>query len=142
MIYIQASVCQQLRETLGARLPECGGVLGAAEGAVISRYVFDATGVSSPVSYTPDHTRLNEVLDAWSNEGIDFVGIIHSHDSSCPYPSCGDLAYACRMLLSNPSLDSLLMPIVTPDPFAIHMYRVRLGDRKPIVSREEWSVLA
>lgn len=117
-------------------------MLGAAEGEAISHYVFDSTGISSPVSYTPDHTRLNEVLEAWNNEGVDFLGIIHSHDHSCPYPSCGDLAYACRMLLSNPSLEEILMPIVTLDPFSIHMYRVSLGDRKPIVRREDWSILA
>ena len=141
MIYIQDSVYQQLRETLGTHLPECGGVLGAAEGKAISHYSFDSTGISSPVAYTPDYMRINDILENWNHEGIEFVGIIHSHDSSCPYPSCGDLVYACRMLLSNPSLDSMLMPIVTIDPFSIHMYRVSLGDRKPIVHREDWSLL-
>lgn len=124
MIYIKETVFQQIVQTLGTNPPECGGVLGATEDNYITQYYFDDTGLCTPESYTPDFKKINLLLGEWNKDKIHMVGIIHSHGNAGFLPSCGDLFYCDKILHSNPSIQSFLLPIVTLSPFTIHMYRV------------------
>ena len=125
MVQIQKAVYDEICATLGTRKPECGGVLGARIGEPISKFYFDHSGVSTPDAYTPDYETINEILEEWAADGVQMVGMIHSHENG-NFPSCGDLFYSEQIMRSNPALSEFLIPIVMHHPFAIHVYRVSL----------------
>lgn len=134
MVYIRQNVYDEIRSALGVRKPECGGVLGAHPGEPISKFYFDFSGNSTDDAYTPDYERINELLEKWAEEGVQMVGMIHSHANEGDFPSCGDLFYCEQILRSNPSISDFLLPIVTVNPFEIHMYRVRLETKLRVLS--------
>ena len=101
---------------------ECGGVLGGRDGEAVSVFYFDSTGSSSPEEYTPDYITINGILDEWSAEEIQMLGIIHSHRGNDSMPSCGDLYYCEQILLANDMLDEFLLPIALPDKRTIDLY--------------------
>ncbi|MBQ2987587.1 MAG: Mov34/MPN/PAD-1 family protein [Clostridia bacterium] len=134
MVYIHQNVFDEIRSALGTRKPECGGVLGACSDGRISKFYFDTSGISSEDAYTPDYEKINGILEEWAEEGVRMVGMIHSHGNEGNFPSCGDLFYCEQILRSNPSISDFLLPIVTVNPFEIHMYRVRLETKLRVLS--------
>ncbi|MBQ8496655.1 MAG: Mov34/MPN/PAD-1 family protein [Clostridia bacterium] len=124
MVEIQKAVYDDICQTLGEKEAECGGILGARMGEPISKFYFDHSGISTPDAYTPDYETINEILEEWAEDGMQMVGIIHSHGNEGNFPSCCDLYYCEQILRNNPSLKEFLLPIVTLAPFSIHVYRV------------------
>ena len=126
MIYIYKSVYNRILETFSNRPPEVGGVLGAEPNMPISEFNFDETGTTTQESYTPDCDKINEVLEKdWFPRNIYMVGIIHSHDASCPFPSCGDLLYAERIYRSLDIDDDFYIPIFNVGTSQIHWYSIK-----------------
>ncbi len=140
MIDIQKSTYDEICAALGAKKPECGGVLGARRGEPISKFYFDFSGITTEDSYTPDYEKINEILEEWAEDGVRMVGMIHSHGNEGKFPSCGDLFYCEQILRSNPSVSEFLLPIVTLEPFCISMYRVGL-DQKLRVSQDTYQII-
>ena len=140
MVYIHQNVFNEIRSSLGERKPECGGVLGARPDEPISKFYFDAAGISTEDSYTPDYVKINEILETWAKDGIQMVGMIHSHGNEGKFPSCGDLYYCEQILRGNPSVSEFLLPIVTLDPFCISVYRIGF-DQKLKVSQDSYQIV-
>ncbi len=135
MVQIQKAVYDEICATLGTSKPECGGVLGARIGEPISKFYFDRSGTSTSDAYTPDYETINEILEEWAVDGLQMVGMIHSHDKG-DFPSCGDLFYCEQILRSNPAVQEFLLPIVTLHPFSLHMYRVCFDQKINVVKDE------
>jgi proteasome lid subunit RPN8/RPN11 len=108
------AVYEAIRETVGSRAAETGGVFGLGEGDdAICHFAFDSTGSTSAATYTPDIARVNDLFrDRWNPRGIRFVGFVHSHPPGCRQPSEGDRIYAERILRALPHLEALSLPIV------------------------------
>ena len=139
---ITKTVYEEIRATLGTLVPERGGVLGSRDGETVDAFFFDESGAGTPDAYTPDHERINGMLEReWEPAGIGMVGMIHSHRPTCTFPSCGDLFYAHAILHAAPALQTLRLPIVTAEPFRIHAYAVSLRDGRPYVCREEVEIV-
>lgn len=127
-MYIYRKVYDELRESLGSRVPECGGVLGAIPGEAVSEFYFDALGTSTESSYTPDVDSINRVLtEDWAPRGIVMVGIVHTHAREGNFPSCGDLYY-CEQIMNAAGLTRFYLPVVTLSPFTLHAYTSELID--------------
>ncbi len=132
MIAIREVVYDAIRQAFTAteHPPECGGVLGTCDGQEIVAFYFDATGTSTKESYIPDVEAINRVLkERWAPAGLRMVGMIHSHGNAGGFPSCGDLYY-CEQIMRCAEIEEFLLPIVTLDPFELHMYRVLYRDQK------------
>lgn len=137
MIYILKSVYEQIQETIGSLPPEQGGVLGSVDGKIISAFYFDKTGVVSNISYTPDYEKINWILEnEWTPQNIRMVGIIHSHNVSCSFPSCGDLVYGERILRSL-EMDRFHLPIVNLNPFTINGYKIQIDENNNFKTTKE-----
>lgn len=93
---------------------EVGGILGGTDGIITCHY-FDKGIISEkPCTYTPNVSLLNEIIEKWSNESIDFLGIYHTHFNDVETLSCGDKTYIERIVLSMPAaIDHLCFPVVT-----------------------------
>ena len=106
------AVYTQILETIGSEIPEKGGMLGSSDRKIATHFHYDATGASTEYSYTPNTQELNTILDKWSRDGIYLVGMVHSHNPGCDFPSCMDIKYAERILNALPHLSEFYLPIL------------------------------
>lgn len=122
-----ASAHRQVMGAIGTKMPENGMPLGGdPSDGIVRHVVFDDGAERSGGTYSPDHVRLNALLnDWWRPSGIRLLGFVHSHPGRFARPSSGDMTYAEAILEANPHLNRLLMPIVTVDPEpALHPFVV------------------
>ena len=79
--------------------PEIGGIIGG-ENNVVKAHHMDM-GISSvkACSYTPNVSLLNGIISEWSTEGIQFMGIYHTHFFEVRTLSEGDIRYIRNILL-------------------------------------------
>lgn len=115
-LIITAEVYDQIRRTIGTRKPEQGGILGSSDGIHIDHYYFDKTASRTSASYTMDAKALNEVIHEWNDNGIQLVGIIHSHPYGCTQPSHGDMMTAKHIIETIDVKGKFFTPIVQVSP--------------------------
>lgn len=124
---ITAEVYDQIKRTIGTRKPEQGGILGSSDGIHIDHYYFDKTADRTSASYTMDAKALNEVIHEWNDNGIQLVGIIHSHPQGVTKPSYGDMETARHIIETIDVKGKFFTPIVQVSPklngdITIHPY--------------------
>ena len=140
MIHIYRTVYEEMKSALLRYTPERGGILGAKQGEPISKFYFDESGVSTPDSYTPDYEAINAILEKWEKEDIIMVGIAHSHADDDWMPSCGDLYYCERILLANPMLDQMILPIASVEAGKVDVFVCSLKNRRVEVVKDCWEL--
>ena len=95
---ITEEVFSQIRETVGSHISETGGILGSSNGKHIDHFYFDKTAEVTGATYEPDCNELNPVIQKWYEEGIEFVGFIHSHPRGAIKPSNPDNLYTKKIM--------------------------------------------
>lgn len=95
---------------------EVGGILGGTDG-IIKHFLMD-DGINSVCgygTYIPDTTFLNENIRNWSEHGIAFYGIFHSHYPISAQLSASDKRYISKIMEALfPQITELYFPIVIP----------------------------
>lgn len=112
---IEAAILQRIfRQILG--IPsESGGIFGS-KGDIISNVEFDKGISKLKCAYEPNIDFLNEVIERWQEENIDFAGIFHTHFFGVETLSQGDIAYITAIMSAVPeSINQLYFPIVLPE---------------------------
>lgn len=111
----QAALRQTIEYLLSGE-PELAGILlgPADDDLLITHFVPDHTGHSTPASFELGTVELNGVLKRMKPAGINCKGIAHSHPAGISSPSHGDLIYLQRVfdLPSNAEAAQFYMPIV------------------------------
>lgn len=93
--------------------PEVGGIIGGHNDVVKTHYMDMGISSVKACSYTPNVSLLNGIISEWSAEGIQFMGIYHTHFFGVQTLSEGDTRYIRNILLSMPDeIDSLYFPLV------------------------------
>jgi len=105
------SVYSAIRDTIGSRPAEQGGMLGSSDGSIIDHYHFDEHAESTDATYSPNVEALQSVLREWAEQDIEMMGFVHSHPPGVLRPSKGDIKYAAAIIAVNDS-DRLALPIV------------------------------
>jgi len=109
------SAFRQMSEHLSSHQPEAAGLLLGpfGESNLVTHFVPDEHGESTPVSFRLDITRMNRRLKIAKAAGLSCVGIVHSHPSNVTQPSGGDLAYLQQLfsLPKNDATQSFFVPI-------------------------------
>jgi len=59
--------------------PEIGGTIGGDNNVVKTHYMDMGVSSVKACSYTPNVFLLNGIISEWSVEGIQFMGIYHTH---------------------------------------------------------------
>lgn len=88
------SVYKKILDNVPTHMPETGGMLGGQDGTV-TKVVFD-DGKDDDFRrchYTPNVTMLNSCLVEWSESGIEFYGLFHTHFYGVSSLSKGDEIY-------------------------------------------------
>lgn len=114
-IFIKNNVILEIEKTIISNLPECGGILGKNESGEISEYYYDMSAESNHIQYVPDVSRLNDVIQKWSEDNIQFCGFVHSHLFRYQYFSEADYDYAEKILKANESIDNVIMILIIHD---------------------------
>lgn len=109
-VVIPARVEAALRRSLENRQVEQGGILGASSGE-ISHFIPDTAACCDQNLFQPS-VEMNRVIAQWSQQGIAFAGLIHSHPADQPQLSIPDLMYVTRLLQENPQLPAVIMGIM------------------------------
>ncbi len=96
--------------------PETGGMLGGKNG-IICKYFFDIGIVNSDMAiYKPDVNAINKQISVWSNVGINFLGLAHTHPEGQCSLSDDDFIYIEAIMKSMPeSVKFLYFPIIIPN---------------------------
>jgi len=134
---VLATIC----ETIGIRKAETGGMLGGCrETGTVTHFCFDTDAQRTSVIYTPNNALLNAVKREWREQGIDFLGSVHSHPPYIRRPSAGDEVYV-RRILDVLDVPYMLVHIVTTlaDTGAFTLYpfaAVREGNGVRIIEQE------
>lgn len=63
--------------------PEIGGIIGGDNNVVKTHYMDMGVSSVKACSYTPNVFLLNGIISEWSVEGIQFMGIYHTHFLRC-----------------------------------------------------------
>lgn len=109
-------VLAQLRETIGSRIPETGGILGSSDGIHIDHFYFDEHADVTGATYEPNCEILNRILECWYEEGVEFVGFAHSHPHGATKPSNPDNLYTQKIMKAL-EMEYFISIIVQPHRF-------------------------
>lgn len=125
-------VFNKIKETIGEKRAETGGMLGIKNG-IIENFYFDQLGSCSGITYSPDVDSINKLLNReWNPNGINLIGFIHSHPAGIIAPSHGDKVYAQRILNAIPDMEYIYLPIVQSSgnmvDFKVYSYIAFLND--------------
>lgn len=115
---------------------ETGGILGEKEGIIVS-FFGDKNGKCSNDTYEPEVSKLNNVINEWYLNDIDFSGLIHSHVGGCPKLSNTDKEYA-KEILKVMSFNKLLFPLAVREQNSVKIYLYVLENETWILDKFEF----
>lgn len=109
--------------------PESGGILGGHDG-IITAFVSDkGKKIDASYKYEPDIAVLNETIDKWLREDVDFMGVYHSHPKNQEKLSAADIEYINKIMKSVKGYTNrLYFPLVIPKEKMICFYALIVAD--------------
>ena len=126
---IERKVHNRLIETCIPVPPETGGIIGGRNN-IISIFEFDKLSDNiSNNSYKPNTVYLNEVINLWEKNNIEFYGVFHSHYSGGNVLSVPDKEYILRIMKAVPlTISKLYFPLIFPKESMLAYIAVRKGN--------------
>lgn len=110
-VKVKRAVCESIFFNVPPAPPESGGILGIKNGVICAFVPDNSKQESERATYSPNIQFLNKCIEKWTDEGIEFCGIIHSHPSKQTTLSATDMEYIEEMYLNNPSLGITYFPL-------------------------------
>lgn len=135
---IQRKIFEEIIRTIPLVPPESGGLIGGTH-QIITHFIFDSgtTFSNGYDRYVPDVSFLNSVIQQWSEIGINFYGIFHSHFPNGIQLSNGDKKYISHIMNAMPQyINSLYFPIILPRESIVAYRADRCHEDVPIVCEE------
>lgn len=136
---ILKSVIDMIDSSVSAQPPETGGILGCHDNEIIDEVVMDLPNLHTlkNCSYTPNVSFLNQSIELWQSNSINFKGIFHTHYFGIKTLSCGDRNYITEIMCRLPRcIEFLYFPIfVLPNRELICYKAIR--DNETILIEEE-----
>lgn len=113
MPFTRATYIEIMQEMVSEPPERACLLLGHVNSPLVTHYVMDETGESSPLHFRFDDVALNAALRKYLGVQMEAKGFCHSHPRGCTRLSGGDLEYL-RRIWANPKNDCerILMPIV------------------------------
>lgn len=117
---------------------ETGGILGGRDG-VIEKFMFDKGlhQLEQRCCYVPDTIMINQRIEDWSYDQVDFYGIWHTHFGGSINLSKGDIKYIKNILCAvYPEKRGLYFPIILIPERKIEAYYCILCDQEIQIKKE------
>lgn len=122
--------------------PETGGIIGGTKG-IVEQCAFDSGSSASNGYdiYAPDTVHINQIIQCWADNGIEFYGIFHSHFLGGTELSIGDKHYIETIFHAMPpEIKSLYFPIILPEKQII-VYRADRQEQSIKIVRSKMEIL-
>ena len=104
-------------------LEACGLLIGAPGGDVVERFVPIPNEAKSSRIYRLDGRDYARAAMAADDEGLDIIGVMHSHTHTAAYPSPTDVAEATKPLVP-PSWHWVIVSLAMGYP-ELHSFRIQ-----------------
>lgn len=138
---VSYDIYKTLLETPPIVPPECGGILGGKNGEVINIAFDKSAKIYNSAVYNPNIDYLNEIIAYWNNQGIDFLGIFHTHMQNNTTLSNDDISNIRKIMMCMPNVIRVLyFPIVVPRK-GVFPYIAKKNKSKIIIQTDELIVL-
>jgi proteasome lid subunit RPN8/RPN11 len=98
---------------------ECCGMIAGRDESV-SKIVKMKNEVRSSIEYSMDDASLKLELEKLDDEGLDLIGVYHSHPTSRAYPSNVDISKAVF-----PEIDYVIISLMDKDNPEIKNYKIK-----------------
>ena len=116
---VKKSVLDKINSNILDMPPEIGGIIGSHDSNLVDEIVIDQLNQANvrPCSYYPNVDFLNQTIEGWQENNINFMGVFHTHFVGVKTLSCGDKKYIDAIMKSMPPyIEYLYFPIfVLPD---------------------------
>ena len=120
MMVFNKDVIESIDTSIGKCEKESGGIIGSVD-SVISCFEYDEDG-SFDDEYVPNVEHLNKAIVNWSQNGIAFEGIVHSHKKTKRL-SYADVSYA-RDIIRHNGIVYLYMLVYVLSEKQLYAYKV------------------
>lgn len=118
--------------------PELGGILGGTSGIITQLYLDNGVENEKQCCYVPNTSALNEVIQAWSENEIEFYGLFHTHCYGSGVLSEGDKKYVKAIMESMPkSVKKLYFPVIVFPQKEVVAYEASLAKGQLIIKEEK-----
>lgn len=122
--------------------PEQGGIMGMKNSIVCEYYHDNSKNATDRAVYVPDIDALNQKIEEWNRNGIQFAGIIHSHLLEQNTLSLGDKEYIKQIFNNLPKvIDKLYFPIVIPDSKQVVSFVAKRKNKDVIIQQDEIHII-
>lgn len=141
---IRSCLLDELHEEISAFPPETGGILGSDYTEIITEIILDTNDHKTDFacSYSPNIQYFNECIEKWSDSGIAFMGVFHTHFANVRSLSNPDKVYIERIMKAMPeAICKLYFPIYTLPERRITAYIADKSEEGIIIYRDEVEII-
>lgn len=137
---ITEEVYQQILNFAPAQPPEVGGLLGGQNG-IVCQVFLDTGHAANGCSYAPDVMQMNQTIRAWSEKGIAFFGIFHTHFFDVDTLSDGDRQYIRHIMEAMPpTIKHLYFPLVVLPERRMVVYQAAFTSGRFTITRDDLQI--
>ena len=123
-IILDKLVYEGIRKYITSHKAERGGIIGYKD-SHISNFYYDGLATCTFNEYIPNTAVLNGVIDDWDQNGIEFIGFVHSHTPHRKSLSPSDKEYAVKVLEVFDYLPYLIIGVVGEnDSFPLTLFSI------------------
>lgn len=126
---IEKEIYQKILNTFPSVPPEGGCILGAIDDVACSCEYDSGFPRLDMAVYMPNIDILNQIIQQWESENIQFYGLAHSHPYGQHFLSCSDITYIHTIMQAMPAnVEKLYFPLVFPGEEIISFVAIRHQD--------------
>lgn len=141
---ITETVLKQIESIASSKSFEIGGILGTEDNDIISFIIPDLPDgfVGCRFEYFPNTDFLNEQIEKWAENRIDFCGLFHTHFSGSTTLSDTDKEYIKAIMLSAEGIsEQLYFPVFTLPDNKLTAYKACFEKEDVIIDIDELIVV-
>lgn len=128
-MYICGTLLNNILNAMPSKPPEKGGIIGGKD-EEICIWKYDAGLKERGCVYQPNVDFLNRVIASWTENGYDFMGILHVHFGGAKLLSEGDKRYIEKIMKAMPdSVKTLYFPVVVQPEKEFISYKAALDSQ-------------
>jgi len=141
---IHKQVIKNISSAVMGNDSEIGGILGSSENGIITDMILDRASNTSchRFEYRPDTIYLNDQIMNWSERGIDFYGIFHTHFSGSKNLSDADSEYIREIMrCAEGIVEHLYFPIYTLPDNELTVYKAYFDKEEIKIVKDDLTVV-
>lgn len=137
---IRQEVIDNIAAVANSKNLEIGGILGSSKNGVITDMIEDLplNKVGCRFDYYPNIDFLNTQIESWDENGIDFLGLFHTHFSGSKNLSDADKEYINAIMNASKGIvEYLYFPLFTLPDNELTVYKAYFNDDNIVVDKDE-----